>query len=234
VKGLERLGVVDRIGRRLQETMTTSDINAYLKGHGIRFAWQSSCGSKWSYVKEILAEESDEVVLAIARDLDIAVPISAPARHRAFSDLLEGEGVTIAHEDFRRAASAVESDPGSAVGLACTTLESICKAILERLGVPFPSDESLTALLKEVTKHLSLSPDGHADEDIKRVLGGLANVGAGLAALRTKYSTFHGKGSRQYRLGSRHARLAVDSLAAAGEFLIATYRERAADRARTT
>ena len=76
---------------------------------------------------------------------------------------------------------------------------------------------------------MQLSPDGQADDDIKRILGGLVNVGAGIATLRTKYSNFHGKGKRQYRLGKRHARLAVNSLTTTGLFLLETYQERFAN-----
>jgi hypothetical protein len=144
---------------------------------------------------------------------------------RALGDYLKVSGTTVCREDFGRAIESIASEPAYAVGLASTTMESICKAILEGMDVRFPADESLQSLTKEVSKHLALSPDGHADEDIKRVLGGLANVGSGLAALRTKYSTFHGKGKRQYRLGERHARLAVNALAAAGQFLLETYAE---------
>lgn len=226
MKPIERVGLIERVASTLQDRMVTADINSYLPAFGISYEWQGSCGSKRVYVKEILASVDEDVLLAVARDLELDAPSGPDHAPRALLDYLRISGTAICQEDFGRALSAISSDPSSAVGLACTTMESICKAILEGLGKPFPSDESLQPLMKEVGKQLSLSPDDHADEDIKRVLGGLANVGGGLAVLRTKYSTFHGKGSRQFRLGPRHARLAVNSLAAAGQFLLETYHER--------
>jgi hypothetical protein len=229
MKPIERLHLIERIACELQDRMVTSDINAYLPHFGITYDWQGSCGSKRVYVKEILAPVDETTLLAVARDLELSVPPPVDHPARALADYLQASGSATCREDFARALDAISTDPGSAVGLACTTMESICKAILDGLGVPFPSDESLQSLMKEVAKKLNLSPDAHADEDIKRVLGGLANVAAGLAVLRTKYSTFHGKGQRQYRLGTRHARLAINSLAAAGQFLLETYVEQRKD-----
>jgi hypothetical protein len=94
---------------------------------------------------------------------------------------------------------------------------------LDALGLPLPKDQTLRSLVKSVADQLQLSPDGHADADIKQLLGGLANAAAGIAVLRTKYSTFHGKSPSQRRLVGRHARLAVNSAAAVGLFLIETY-----------
>ena len=234
MKPIERVILVERIASTLQDRMVTSDINGYLPTFSISYAWQSSCGSKRLYVKDILASVANETIEAIALDLGLDFPGSGSPATRALGDYLRDSGSVICREDFTRALDAVATDPAAAVGLACTTMESICKAILEGLDQAFPKDETLQPLLREVTKHLSLSAEGHADEDIKRVLGGLFNVGAGLALLRTKYSTFHGKGARQYRLGPRHARLAVNSLAAAGQFLLETYAERSGSKVQAT
>lgn len=131
----------------------------------------------------------------------------------------------VCREDFEKALRDVDVDAPNAIGMASTTLESICKAILDEFEVPYPNDESLQPLLKSVFQSMNLSPDGHADPDLKRVLGGLSNAGSGLAVLRTKYSTFHGKGVHQLRLEKRHARLAVNALTAVGMFLVETYIE---------
>ena len=229
MKPIERLQLIERIACELQDRMVTTDINAYLPVFGISYRWQVSCASKRLYVKDILTPVDESTLIDVAKDLDLPIPEVADHPARSLADYLKVSGAATCREDFGRALDAISSDPSSAVGLACTTMESICKAILDGLGVPFPSDESLQSLMKEVSKRLNLSADGHADADIKRVLGGLSNVAGGLAVLRTKYSTFHGKGSRQYRLGTRHARLAVNSLAAAGQFLLETYAEQRKD-----
>lgn len=152
----------------------------------------------------------------------------------ALKSLLDGSAYIHCREDFNKALRDAETDPANAIGMACTTLESICKAILDEIGTPYPKDESLHSLQKSVFQEIKLSPDAHADEDIKRTLGGLVNVGAGIAVLRTKYSTFHGKGATQQRLGKRHARLAINAISAVSLFLLETYQERFAGKSKST
>lgn len=181
--------------------------------------------SKWVYVKEILAPLDDELIIKIAKDLDLySAAEIAPGTSQLITQLNK-TSMQVCREDFEKALRDVDVDAPNAIGMASTTLESICKAILDEFEVPYPNDESLQPLLKSVFQSMNLSPDGHADPDLKRVLGGLSNAGSGLAVLRTKYSTFHGKGAHQLRLEKRHARLAVNALTAVGMFLVETYIE---------
>lgn len=72
MKVLERLGLVDRIGRELQSRMSYADIDAYLKAYGINTKKPTSgVNSKWVYTKDLLADESDDVVLRIATELEL-------------------------------------------------------------------------------------------------------------------------------------------------------------------
>jgi hypothetical protein len=127
-----------------------------------------------------------------------------------------------------RALSNVDSDPDAAMASASSTLESVCKQILDSYGEPYPRDESLQPLLKEAFSVLKLFPESQADEHIKRILGGLFNAGVGLGVLRTKFSSAHGKGAAQPRLVARHARLAVNAATTVGHFLLETCQERRA------
>ena len=163
------------------------------------------------------------IVMEIAAELGLVenhVPTSA-AHLRA---LLDSEQTC--RTDFEAALSQAASDPPTAIGMAATTLEGVCKAILDKLGKPYPKDETLRSLLKTTLPLLKLSPDQHADPDIKAVLAGLLNTGGGLVDLRNRYSSFHGKGGGQKRLGARHARLAVNAMAALALFLVETYKYR--------
>ena len=141
---------------------------------------------------------------------------------------MRAEGYRAAYEDFERAMSFIESDPEQAMGSASSILESICKAILERLDVGLPKDQTLKSLVKATYSAMDLSPESHADPDIKQVLGGIANAAVGIGVIRTKHSSFHGRsdGQKKYRLTARHARLAVGSATVLGCFLIETYLER--------
>lgn len=222
---LDRLNLIDKIARQLQEKMTTTDINTYLGGFDIENDGTEMASSKWVYSKKLLSSADDAIIIKIASELDLEIPVSVSTSSFQMKEFLDGTAYIHARNDFERALQNLDPDPATSIGMACTTLESICKAILDAFEEPYPKDESLSSLQKAVFNKMSLSPDQHADPDIKRILGGLINVGAGIGTLRTKYSTFHGKGQKQRRLIKRHARLAVNSLSAVGFFLIETYDE---------
>lgn len=73
MKRIERINLVDLIGRELQSRMTLSGIDVYLKGHGIDVGSKktSEADGKWVYSNEVLADESDDMVFAVANDLEI-------------------------------------------------------------------------------------------------------------------------------------------------------------------
>lgn len=229
MKPIERLNLIDTIGRHLQETMTTTDINTYLGSFGIENDGTTMAQSKWVYVKNLLSSTDETLLIRIADDLGLELPAIVSSGSIDLKILLDGSVYIHCRQDFNRALQDAETNPASAIGMACTTLESIYKAILDEMEKPYPKDESLQSLQKAVFQEMNLSPDAHADEDIKRTLGGLINVGAGIAALRTKYSTFHGKGAKQRRLVRRHARLAVNAMSTVGLFILETYQERLPD-----
>lgn len=72
MKVLERLELVDRIGRELQSRMSYADIDVYLKAYGVNTKKPTSgANSKWVYVKELLSDEKDELIVRIADELGI-------------------------------------------------------------------------------------------------------------------------------------------------------------------
>lgn len=223
---LERFHIIDTIGRVLQEQYSTRDINTILIGYGIPNNGTSIASSKWIYVKDLLSSIGDETILQIAHDLKLPVPNTVNNGSIKLAELLDGTAFIHAKNDFDEAIQALESHPNIAIGLASTTLESIYKSILDSFNTSYPDDESLQPLQKAVFEKMELSLDGQADPEIKRILGGLINVGAGIGTLRTRYSSFHGKGEKQYRLEKRHALLAINSMSTIGLFLIQTYQEK--------
>lgn len=127
--------------------------------------------------------------------------------------------------DFERAISCIDSDPEGAMTSACSTLESVAKSILDGLGEPYPKDKSIQPLVKATLKALKLAPEQDAEVEIKRIIGGLANIPAGIGVLRTKYGDAHGRGKKTYRLSPRHIRLSVNAVSTIGLFLLETYLE---------
>lgn len=72
MNNLERLELIDRVARELQSRMTYSDIDVYLRTHGVdRKQPTSGVNSKWVYSKELLAGEPAEKVLRIATELGV-------------------------------------------------------------------------------------------------------------------------------------------------------------------
>ncbi|MBW2318677.1 MAG: abortive infection family protein [Deltaproteobacteria bacterium] len=228
MKKIERYNLIGQIALELQARMNTTGINIFLGGFGVEHEMVDIVPSKRVYVEKLLSKELDKTVIEIADELGIDVPVSTTATCSELKDYLKKGGYQAATHDFERALGYISSDPEQALGSASSTLESICKAILDQHDEPYPKDQSLQPLLKSVFTLMDLSPDGHADPDIKRVLGGLLNAAIGIGVLRTKYSGFHGKGKDQKRkkLTDRHSRLAVNSCTAIGLFLIETYNER--------
>jgi hypothetical protein len=73
MKVMERMGLIDKIGRELQSRMTYAEIDVYLRHHSVDTKRPTSgANSKWVYVKELLGDESEAKIISIADDLDIA------------------------------------------------------------------------------------------------------------------------------------------------------------------
>lgn len=135
------------------------------------------------------------------------------------------------HRQIQRMQSAVEEDPGLAIGTAKELVESVCKTILEQRHIPFADDADVGQLVKEVRKALGLIPESMPNaakgaESIRRLLSNLGNVAQGLGELRNLYGTGHGKGGAVKGLSPRHARLAVGTAATLSTFLFETHIER--------
>jgi hypothetical protein len=140
-------------------------------------------------------------------------------------DKLDYESVK---QDFARALDQSESDPEDAVTSACSTVESVCKCILDEMQIPYPSKQDIGGLAREVSKHLNLSP-GRTDispeieTDVKQVLSGLVSVTGGIGALRTHGGDAHGRGKERTPIDSRIARLAIHAASTISLFFIETW-----------
>ncbi len=72
MRAIDRLNLIDRIGRELQSRMTYTDINVYLAAFDVDTKKKTtSTNSKWLYVKELLSDASESTLLGIADELGI-------------------------------------------------------------------------------------------------------------------------------------------------------------------
>jgi hypothetical protein len=130
--------------------------------------------------------------------------------------------------DLQRALAQADKDPEDAITSACSTVESVCKCILDDMGKEYPAKQDIRGLVTEISKHLNLSP-GREDlpsewaADVKQVLGGLASVTGGIGALRTHAGDAHGRGKRSTPVDARIARLAIHAASTVSLFFIETW-----------
>lgn len=70
---LERIKIIDDIGRELQSRMTYVEIDTYFSAYGIptNITTSSNTNSKYVYVKEVLKTVNEDLIIQIANELDI-------------------------------------------------------------------------------------------------------------------------------------------------------------------
>jgi hypothetical protein len=142
----------------------------------------------------------------------------------ALADAAERLKFESVNEDFDRALKQADEDPEDAITSACATLESVCKCILDEEGLAYPTKQDIGGLSQAIETFLELSPARQDIEpDVKRILGGLANVTRGIGSLRTHCGDAHGKGKNVERVDSRIARLAIHSASTIALFYIDTW-----------
>jgi len=136
MKKIERYNLIGQIALELQARMNTTGINIFLGGFGVEHEMVDIVPSKRVYVEKLLSKELDKTVIEIADELGIDVPVSTTATCSELKDYLKKGGYQAATHDFERALGYISSDPEQALGSASSTLESICKAILDQHDEP--------------------------------------------------------------------------------------------------
>jgi len=102
---------------------------------------------------------------------------------------------------------------------------------LKGKNIRIDTNLDIPKLVKLALKELNLTPDdipesAKAAKSIKKLLSNLATITSGIAELRNKYGTGHGKDSKTKGLGPRHAKLGVGAASTLAIFLIETHEER--------
>jgi hypothetical protein len=150
----------------------------------------------------------------------------APVDHVA-GEVLQGFDADSVHATWTKALQRRHQDPEGAITLARTLLESVCKTILDRHGVPYNDSQDLPKLYGAVSRLLQLAPSQHTEEAFRSILGGAHTVINGLGTLRNRLSDAHGRGGQPVRPSPRHASLAVNMAGAVATFLVETELARA-------
>ncbi|ASJ97649.1 abortive infection family protein [Shewanella marisflavi] len=145
-------------------------------------------------------------------------------------EVLSGTDLVYVAQQITRMEAAVNNDPSLAIGTAKELIESCCKTILAERNIAVGNSDDVPKLVKATVKELKLTPSDIPDEakaadSIRKLLSNLATVASGVAELRNKYGTGHGKEGNAKGLSSRHAKLAVGAASTLAVFLVETHRE---------
>lgn len=70
----DRLDLISKIGRELQDRYTFDELYSYLRAFGIPQLDDGPTNSTWSYTKAALDPQPNERILEIAEDLELAAP----------------------------------------------------------------------------------------------------------------------------------------------------------------
>lgn len=132
----------------------------------------------------------------------------------------------VLREHLTRLERGLEDDPAAVIGSSKELIESVCKLALHRLGIEFNETDDVPALVKTTLKELNLHPEAlaptaPAGEAVKRILGSLASMAVGVAELRNKIGTGHGRGV-SFKLSARHAHLAAGAATTFTRLLLET------------
>jgi hypothetical protein len=185
--------------------------NEYLKNDGFEIAEKIRISGKPVYIGRFIGTPT--------------VPGLATAK-----EVLSGSDLVYVSQQITRMEAAVANDPGLAIGTAKELVETCCKTILSERGITPDKADDLPQLVKKTVKELRLTPadipdSAKAAEIIRILLSNLATITNGIAELRNKYGTGHGKEATAKGLSTRHAKLAVGAASTLAVFLAETHRE---------
>jgi hypothetical protein len=148
------------------------------------------------------------------------------APSKTLADIIRARDLTAVGAEFDRAYAAIATDPAGAVTAASSILEATCQTYIAEEKLTLPADKSLHPLWKVVQGHLGIAPTATLDDDLRRVLGGLASIVDGVGAFRTHAGDAHGRGPDAPAIEPRHARLAVHAAHTVATFILETWEVR--------
>ncbi len=165
-----------------------------------------------------------ETLLKIAIDLGVETPDFIPAIPQ-FKNALKSSFET-ASLTFEKAYKNVESDPGLAIGLANSALESIIKEIIrdERVKIQYEEKDTLGKLSQKICKAFKQSVDPTEPVEIKTIASSLISVCNAIETLRSSKTIFHGKTDNSNVVSNpMYAYMVVNSMATVGLFFLQFY-----------
>lgn len=119
-----------------------------------------------------------------------------------------------------KARSSIQSDPADSITRSSSYLESVCRLILTKTGEPLPKKKNMAQLIGDAVKVLDLSDDSEANNDLKKLFGGIKSIFQSIGSMRTHFGTAHGVAPGDYVPKEHYARLINDASATASTYLL--------------
>ena len=214
----------EAVYHRLRQRLTT---HAMVQDKLPRFVRTCrTLGEFWPFIKEqsgtyagrrrYLAEKFDAVLTFLEQQAATAGAAPLDRTHG-------GVDVPQVAAAWQAALERCASDPGGAITAARTLVQTVCRHVLEALGVRYADTDDLLTLSRLTADALHLSPSQHPELEFREILGGCQTVVDGLEALTHPRSDAQGTGPAGLRPAPRHAELAVNLAGTMATFLLATW-----------
>lgn len=185
----------------------------------------------WQFIKKEFAHYQERRSFLWSQFAPIIDMLESRMMANAPSDITTAKGLKLlnsdaVHEAWRTALDRRFDDPDGAITAARTLIETVCKHILDNVGISYDRDCTLPQLYRLASDNLGLSPNQQADQVLKRICGSVTATVEGLGSLRNILGDAHGKGANSEKPEARHAELAVNLAGTLATFLIATWESR--------
>lgn len=176
-------------------------------------------------LKKTLYGVDNETLIKIAIDLGIETPGYIPC-FPIFRNELKAS-CQMASQAFESAIKKVEEEPGLAIGLANTTLESIIKEILidDRIEVKYNNKDTLYKLTQSILKKFQIHPGNECPTEIKTLGSSLMACAQAIEKLRSENTPVHGSTEDDYIISDPlYAYFIVNAVTTIGLFLLKFYK----------
>lgn len=150
-------------------------------------------------------------------------PLAQTSAEEQISSVLSQIDSEHVRKAWNKALSRRDSDPEGAITAARTLIESVCKHILDRAGIAYPSDVDLPKLYHLTAEYLQLAPSQYTNRTMRQILGNCQAIIGGLASVRNELGDAHGKGESEIIPEPYHAELAVNLAGTMAMFLISVW-----------
>lgn len=156
----------------------------------------------------------------------------------AARDVISGADAGYVALQITRMETAVQNDPGLAIGTAKELIETCCRTILAERGITIPRSPDLPHLIKLRSRELELTPSIFPTRRRLQIRSGVCSATSRRSRRASRNSAtstepVHGRQASARGLGSRHAKLAVGAASTLAVFLVETHRSRLGARAGT-